>query len=468
MTRRRIFLALLAILPMVVIWATALLNLLDDPVLLAVIVIVAAYLWIISLCAYFERTRAARILAGFAVLAGMGAVVVAMLVTLPIVFFIYLPVFLAVPYGWMLFSYFHYRQGRQAEVVQLLATAAEAGLPLAPALRAYLSDRPRGPAREFWTALLLFFVLPGYYWFWHRRHNFDRKVERVAVRLEEGHSLHDSLQEVRSVVPREALLAVAIGESTGQLAMCLRRLTEARLATIWLELLPRMLYPLILATFLCGIVQFWALFIFPKCQVIFRDFGEPVPEMTARVAGAIRLLVQEGLLGGLYLLLGLAVVGVFFSSTVRWYLPVFGQLYRMIVQSRLLRMLSMLLEAGKTVPHSLALLSASGAFAPEARRRLDAARESVMDGNPLADSLRREGLLRPTMAPLVQAAERMQNLPWALTELGQHLFNQVMRRARRVSLVAFLVALGGVGLFAGFLAIGLFMPMVGLLEALSQ
>ena len=45
----------------------------------------------------------------------------------------------------------------------------------------YLSDRPQGQMRELWVALLLFFVAPGYYWFWHRRHCFDSKVAQLLA-----------------------------------------------------------------------------------------------------------------------------------------------------------------------------------------------------------------------------------------------------------------------------------------------
>src|SRR5947209_3488097 len=82
---------------------------------------------------------------------------------------------LGVVYAWVLFAFLHYRQSRQEEFLQVITAAAEAEAPLAPALCAYLLDRPHGPLREFWIALLLFFVAPGYYWIAYRRSNYDRK-----------------------------------------------------------------------------------------------------------------------------------------------------------------------------------------------------------------------------------------------------------------------------------------------------
>src|SRR5712692_7182081 len=70
----------------------------------------------------------------------------------------YLPlllVLLCAAYGWVAFAFFHYRYVRQEELLHLLTTAAESGAPLAPALLAYLRDRPRASQGEFWLATLL-------------------------------------------------------------------------------------------------------------------------------------------------------------------------------------------------------------------------------------------------------------------------------------------------------------------------
>src|SRR6267154_866736 len=103
-----------------------------------------------------------RFVAFFATLAGLLALVVGFGAILVFVGFAYGVPFvflLLLVYGWMLFAYLHYRQGRQEEMMQLLSAAAESQAPLAPALWAYLRDRPHGLLREFWVALLLFFVV---------------------------------------------------------------------------------------------------------------------------------------------------------------------------------------------------------------------------------------------------------------------------------------------------------------------
>jgi type II secretory pathway component PulF len=368
----------------------------------------------------------------------------------------------------MLFAYFSYRQGRQEELLHVLTTAAEAEAPLAPALWAYLEDRPHGTMREFWVAVLLFFVLPGYYWFWHRRRSYDHKVAHVAEQLEQGVSLHQALLATPGVASREMLLATAIGESTGRLALCLRSAAPGRIATVWLQIVPRFLYPIMLLSFISAITAFLMMSVLPRFERIFDDFGQDLPEATARLQSLADLVSDfdwaiSWTLLGLMALVALLIV----SSTARWYFPGVARLYRKHVQGLVLKMLAVLLEVNKPVPEALALLADSGSLASVARRRLRVARRRVEQGEPLADSLRRARLLPRAMVPLVQTAERVRNLPWALAELGENLGQSTVRLMQRISLVVFPLIVVVIGCLVGFIVIAMFLLLVDLIGRLG-
>ncbi len=371
-------------------------------------------------------------------------------------------------YGWVLFAYLHYRQGRQQEMVHLLSTAAESQAPLAPVLWAYLHDRPQGPLREFWTALLLFFVLPGYYWVWHRRHSFDQKVARVAYYLEMGDSLPNALRAAPGVVSPEMALAVQVGQHTGRLAYCLRCSLPRRLGAVWMEVAPRLLYPVLLFIFLTFLGAFWATVILPRMGRIFTDLNVDMPEATVRLVALTDLLRDYSdvlALGffGLVTLIALVVA----SPTLRWHLPVVGRYYRRHVQGHVLKMLAVLVGAGTPVPEALALLADSGHVAGVVRRRLHRVRRRVEEGEPLADSLRRGRLLPRPLVPLVRAAERAGNLPWALAELGELLVERTIRALRRFSQFLFPLLVVGIGVLVGISVIGMFMPIIDIITKLT-
>ncbi|HEV3203003.1 MAG TPA: type II secretion system F family protein [Gemmataceae bacterium] len=402
-------------------------------------------------------------IAGFFFLFATIGIVLSFLGALPL----FLLIFLA--YGWVLFAFFHYRFGRQDEFLHLLTTAVEADAPLAPALRAYLEDRPLGPLREAWVGLLLFFVLPGYYWIWYKRNNYDAKVARVAGFLEQGYSLSTALEASPGVVPRQTFLAAAVGESTGRLASCLRNSRSPGFGPLWLEIFPRMFYPLLLLFFINGILYFWMVYLNPRMVRICQEFDMELPDVTKHVIALGDWLTDNGELMFLgFLALG-AVVGLLLvSSTFRWYCPIFGRFYRRNAQSRFLKMLAPLLETGQPVPQALDLLLQSGYFSRAVQRRLETIRFRVKQGEPLAESLRRGKLLLPAMVPLVKAAEQVRNLPWALIELGDTLSQSLIRRLRRISVVLALLILIVIGGLVGIMALGMFLPLIELITRLSE
>jgi type II secretory pathway component PulF len=372
-------------------------------------------------------------------------------------------------YGWMLFAYLHYRQGRQDEFLHLLTTAVEAELPLGPALWSYLKDRPRSLQREVLVAMLLFFVFPGYYWIWHRRHGFDAKVATLASYLDMGVSLPAALRAVRGIVSRDTLLAVTIGESTGQMLPALRGVTQNRLATIWLQVIVRAVYPVMIIAFTFGVVGFWVNFIEPKIQRISKDFHMPMPEASIRLVEAWGLIEDnaDDLAEG-FLIAVAVVVLIAASPFLRWYLPLVSRLQRTYVRARVLKMLSLLVAAGKPIPESLKLLADSGQFALIVRWHLRRAQRLAVNGMPLAECLRRRSLVTGRMVPLLTAAQRVQNLPWALAALGDTLAGRTMRTVERISLALNPIIVTVLGCMVAFVVLGMYMPLVDLLIQVEQ
>ena len=68
----------------------------------------------------------------------------------------------------------------------------------------------------------------------------------------------------------------------------------------------------------------------------------------------------------------------------------------------------------------------------------------------------------------MQAAERSRNLPRALGELGEHLALQPIRFLRRLSQVVALAAVLLMGALVALVATSMFLPLIGIMESLSQ
>jgi general secretion pathway protein F len=371
-------------------------------------------------------------------------------------------------YGWLLYAFFNYRYGRQDEFLQFLIVTIESGLPLAPTLKAFVRDRPRSLWREFWVGLFLLFVLPGYYWLWYRKHNFDQKILRLANLIQEGFLLSEGLKLTPGLVSSLTLLAVTVGETTGQPGLCLRRSVQERHVPLWAVVVPRLLYPVVLVVVMGFIFSFWMIFLLPKMKRIFLDFNLRFPEVTEYLVATGDFL-SNYLWLLLLMFLGISTLGswVVLSPTFRWYFPGLGRLYRMNIRGGVLKMLGVLLDLGKPAPEAVAVLAGAGGLPGVAQQDLARAGFALSQGESLAESLHRGKVLAGSAVPLVKAAEAAQNVPWALGELGEQQTSRAYRLAYRISLVVFPTAVVAVGVLVGFLVLGFFLPLIELLSQLA-
>jgi type IV pilus assembly protein PilC len=418
-----------------------------------------------------------KILALLAGVAAMAALLVAWLSFLTWMFSLSVPgvslfaLFLFILSGWMTYAYVSYRQGQQDELLRLLIAAVDAKMPLVPALRAYQGDRPSRLPYHVLLMVVMCALFPGslVIWIWLMWRRFDKRVGQLADLLEDGDSLTDALNDVPGIAPSEVRLAAAVGETTGRLGDCLKRADRQRLTVAWLELVPRVVYPLVVLLFISGITAFLVVTIVPKFKKIFDEFGQKFPTIT-------QTLVNYSWIAADFLfvlpatIFFAAVAGalVIASPAVRWYTPLLGRLYRWEAQGQVLRSLGVLVEAGKPVPESLHFLAEGDELSGPVRKRLGRAAAAAERGEPLAAALRANGLLPKSMVPLVQAAERAGTLPWALAELGEHLGGKAHRIVKRLSLILSPFLVAAVGVVVAFIAVGMFLPLIKLMESLGQ
>ncbi len=372
--------------------------------------------------------------------------------------------------SWAIYAFMRYRQGRREELAQVLAAAASAGAPLAPAVTSYLTDRPSQSWPRIVLETLSWFLMPlyGYVRLCVGPARFNRLVEQLAERLQTGEPLSKALRRVPGVSSRSFRLAAAVGESTGALGQCLRSATEESGTVAWVEIAPRIIYPFVVLLFV-GLLSIviWVKII-PKFERIFADFGQKLPAVTQTFASFYAGIDQNAELLLAAAALGVIVVAALIASpAARWRMPLFGRMYRWSVQGEILRALGMLLAAGQTVVRALELLRSSKDLPLVVQRRLALAMAGVERGESLDAALEQAELLPLAMGPLVRSAERTRTLPWAMEELGGHLAGRALRLMRRVSLLAAPLMIVAVGSLVAFTALTVFMPIVRLMWSIE-
>jgi type II secretory pathway component PulF len=131
-----------------------------------------------------------------------------------------------------------------------------------------------------------------------------------------------------------------------------------------------------------------------------------------------------------------------------------------------MRALSFAVQQGRELGPALRLL-AQQYPRPSVARRLERAVEGIDRGTDWCDALRSEGLLTSTDAALLQAAQRVGNLAWALDEMSEGSLRRWAFRWKILVDIAFPLLILVLGLLVMFIVIGLFLPLVSLIQGLS-
>ena len=216
-----------------------------------------------------------------------------------------------------------------------------------------------------------------------------------------------------------------------------------------------------------AIVSFVIYFIVPKFEAIFKDFGISLPGPTATMLlAAHALLVFAPAIGlvelaaGVYLLLALRGRGLQAA-------PLVGRLFQLQHRSLILRSLAIVVEAGGKLDAAFGVMAESYP-SKRIRKKIARANAATRGGASWTDSLRYVGLLSSGDVGVLDAASRAGNLAWALRALAASGERRFAYRLEIGSHLAFVLTILGLGALVLGITVGLFMPLVTLIERLSS
>jgi type II secretory pathway component PulF len=335
---------------------------------------------------------------------------------------------------------------QQGALLWSLAIAAERQLPLTSALEPFA----RGSGR--WV----------------------RKARRLESLLATGTSLPDAIDRVPGLVPLESVLAIRVGANTGLLPDALR--TEARrLSTRESGLIETvtggLVYIVALLTVFTAIISFVMYYIIPKFKKIFLDFGTELPALTIIVIETSDAIVEY-----FYLIVLIPVPIALACRALRaagfgsWVtvgnLSIPNPWQARTQLPHILRGLSLAVKAGRPLDSALTTMAVEHSDAP-LRKRLSQIHSDVANGISCWQSCSVNGLLRRNEAALLESAERVGNLPWALTRLADHVERGILHRLHLIAESVEPLFILLMALILGAFIVGMFMPIVKLINDLS-
>ena len=308
----------------------------------------------------------------------------------------------------------------------------------------------------------------------------------VAEDVEAGSALSDAMAKHPKAFDRLYSKMVAAGEVGGVLDIILQRLADfmEKGERLKRRIKGALIYPAVVITIAVLIVTGIMYFVIPKFQEIFNDFDVELPGLTLwlvkaskwvagqasedqAVPGAVWILLTPFLLFGLYKLIRVTGPGKAITDIVFARLPVIGQLIRKTAIARFTRTLGTLISAGVPILEAILITrDTSGNYIYE--KALTSVHDSIRDGETFAGPLREAKVCDPIVVNMIDVGEETGDLDIMLMKIADNYDEEVdVAVASLLSLLEpfMVVILGGI---VGTIVLALFLPLVKMIESVSQ
>lgn len=333
--------------------------------------------------------------------------------------------------------------------MQQLATLLAAGMPMAEALDSIADSMETRRGRQLVTAL--------------RQQVLEGNALAAAMR-------HLGFDEV-------ACNMVAAGEETGQLDAVSSRLAQVLeyARELRQEVLSAVLYPLIVSGFGLLVMIFLLTVVVPQIAGVFDRAGGNLPWLTTAIIAVSNTLREHGLwllVGG-----GLMIAAYRFAMRlphIRYRrdalllgLPAVGGLLRKMETARYARTLGMLLGGGVPVLSALHIASQSLLLEP-VREAAVAARESMREGESLAERLKLSGYFPPLAIRLIGVGEQSGQLDTMLLRVADNFDSDTSRNLKRLVTMLEPVLVMLMAVMVGTLAMAILLPIMEMNELVHR
>jgi type II secretory pathway component PulF len=336
-----------------------------------------------------------------------------------------------------------------ADFAQHLARLSEAGLPLPEGLRALGGELAVG--------------------------SLQRVLNAVSDQLEAGHSLDEAIAAQGDRFPAHLKYLVLAGLKTGSLGEILEQYAHyshtsgALRRKMWLSLV----YPIMLMCALALLMVFMAHMV-TSFETIFKDFGIALPSLTMFLISASHAVMWAGGWGCTLTLFGfvlVALIGVSIRSrgsgrTLIARLPLLGPLLRWLSLVEFTHFLALLLECETPLPAALTL-SAGSLRDQNLAWSCRTLCEEVSRGRSLGEAMIHVRGFPPGLARIVEWAEGGESLPSALHLAGDMYEARARAQATFVGIACTMMAVVFVVWGIGMSVVGLFYPMIVLVNRLA-
>ncbi len=286
--------------------------------------------------------------------------------------------------------------------------------------------------------------------------------------IEQGGSLSASMAKFSDVFNQFWISLIEVGEASGTIPTVLNKLAfyleqQARFRS---TIISSLIYPTVLLGVALGAVAFFALFVGPRFESIFKSTGTDLPALTVILLASFKFMK----LNIHWIILGCMVIILLLKKYFKTYqgrlglekflfsLPKLGDIYKLIVVERFSSQMAILIDSGVPILYALDIcerLVDNNSCALV----INKVKESVREGKLLVNTLEQSGFFPPMTIQMISVGEETGELSKMFKHIARFYQDNVEVFMKRFSTLIEPLILIFMGLVMGVLVISMFLPL---------
>jgi len=297
---------------------------------------------------------------------------------------------------------------------------------------------------------------------------FKKVISGVRSDIESGVAIADALKKHPKAFSELYVSMVRAGETGGVLDSILDRLSNYLEAAEDLKgkVKGAMVYPIVVSGVASAVTLFLLVGVIPTFKKVFAGFGQELPLPTK-----ILMQLSDTLTSHIFIILAVPV-GIFFGVR-SWYktekgretvdrlllqVPVLGDMIKKVSVAKFTRTLGTLIKSGVPILQALdTVAKTSGNRIIE--NTIMKARESIREGEKIADPLKASGVFPPMVLQMISVGEETGNLEVMLTKIADFYDGEVDTAIKAMTSLIEPVVICVMGVVIGAIVICMFLPI---------
>ena len=297
---------------------------------------------------------------------------------------------------------------------------------------------------------------------------FSRVLGEISIGVKSGRSFSACLSDYPAIFMPLFVAMVRAGEEMGRLRQMLTSVADYLKAQEEFSSKVRsaMVYPIFMLVIGVSTVIFILTFVMPKLSVIFMDVGQALPWPTRVVMSSSHFFKAYGI--GLAIFWGIGlfafnrwratlqgsiVIGQFLLN-----LPLVRALVLKVDLARFTRTLSLLLESGLSIIHSIEMAIPT-MHNPQLKIDLLLCARNLAGGENLGQCLSKSNLIPPMMIQLITVGEESGTLQESLKDIAESYEADINETTKLITTVLEPIMILAVGAVVGFIVFAMLLPI---------